>query len=293
MQREIFGFTFTCFIETIFVTLEEGERGEGDSLITNSFGTVGRPLWYSRSLTVISSSEPVGQILPVVEYYWTLVRSFQLSIQVVPVPPELLCQVSKGTNPCCDLVAPNDHFSLTCWLRHVICSGLTLNSHRIVPSHKEVRSQICNILQTLKEKVWKEMLVVFLPWMKYWMCMILYSFCVVAHVVKESDKMRYETLCLSSLFSRRCDTIIKSRRLWQSTWSAAGAIWPPRETSDFFQFPSTGTIINLLYSWNSKPSSINVRLERPEAYIYIYIQSVPRLMVTTSGEYSLGQTIPI
>jgi hypothetical protein len=28
-------------------------------------------------------------------------------------------------------------------------------------------------------------------------------------------------------------------------------------------------------------------------YIYIYIQGVPRVKVTTSGECSLGQTIPI
>lgn len=56
---------------------------------------------------------------------------------------------------------------------------------------KSVRSQSCNILLALKEKVWKEVLVLLLPWMKYWIC----------------DKMRYETLCLSSLFSRRCETI--------------------------------------------------------------------------------------
>jgi len=28
-------------------------------------------------------------------------------------------------------------------------------------------------------------------------------------------------------------------------------------------------------------------------YLYLYIQSVPRVKVTTSGECSLGQTIPI
>jgi len=37
--------------------------------------------------------------------------------------------------------------------------------------------------------------------------MFLCSFCIVAYVVEDSDKMRYETLCLSSLFSRKCDTI--------------------------------------------------------------------------------------
>ena len=37
--------------------------------------------------------------------------------------------------------------------------------------------------------------------------MFLCSLYIAAYVVEDSDKMRCETLCLSSLFSRKCDTI--------------------------------------------------------------------------------------
>jgi len=110
---------------------------------------------------------------------------------------------------------------------------------------KSVRSQSCNILQALKEKVGKEMLVFYycLGWNNGNVCFYVHftSRRMLSRTVTKWDVKLY----VFRHFSRESATrLIKSRLLWQSAWPTAGAIWPPEETSDFFfQFPSTVTLI--------------------------------------------------
>ena len=131
-------------------------------------------MWYFRRSTTISPSESVGQILPLIElglnYYY-----FQLSVQVVPGAPEILCQMSQGDIACCNLMAPNDHFKWTCWLCNVVLrteASIPIVSHLHTAT---VRSQSCDILQAPKEKVWKEIIVLLLPWMKYWIYVFMFN----------------------------------------------------------------------------------------------------------------------